>query len=127
VIEVGNLDVERDFLDVGDVVDAYTAAVEKTKSLQPGAIFNIASGVPRRVGDMLELLLIQSRAKIEVRRDPKRLRSTDLPRLVGNAERARKCLAWTPTRQFEETIVSILNDWRARSSNRPENAKQTGG
>jgi GDP-4-dehydro-6-deoxy-D-mannose reductase len=127
VMEVGNLDVERDFLDVGDVVDAYTLAIQKTKSLRSGTVFNIASGVPRRVGDVLEQLLIQSRAKIEVRLDPKRLRSTDLPRLVGNAERARNCLAWTPTRQFEETIVSILNDWRARSSNRPENAKQTGG
>ena len=119
VMEVGNLDVERDFLDVWDVVEAYALAVQKVESLRSGAIFNIASGIPRRVGDILELLLTQSQAKIKLRRDPKRLRSTDLPRLVGNAECAQKCLAWIPKRQFDETVVHVLNDWRGRLSNPP--------
>jgi GDP-4-dehydro-6-deoxy-D-mannose reductase len=114
VMEVGNLDVERDFLDVRDVVEAYALAVKNVESLQSGVIFNIASGIPRRVGDILELMLTRSSAKIQLMRDPKRLRSTDLPRLVGNATRAQKCLAWGPKRRFEDTVVEILNDWRGR-------------
>jgi GDP-4-dehydro-6-deoxy-D-mannose reductase len=114
VMEVGNLDVERDFLDVRDVADAYALAIQKAETLKSGAIFNIASGIPRRVGDILELMLTQSPAKIQLMRDPKRLRSTDLPRLVGNAARAQKCLAWAPKYRFEDTVVDILNDWRGR-------------
>ena len=114
VVEVGNLDVERDFLDVRDVVDAYALAVEKAETLKSGAIFNIASGIPRRIGDVLELLLSQSPAKIRLMRDPKRLRSTDLLRLVGNAGHAQECLAWAPKYRFEDTVVDILNDWRRR-------------
>jgi GDP-4-dehydro-6-deoxy-D-mannose reductase len=114
VMEVGNLDAERDFLDVRDVADAYALAIQKAETLKSGAIFNIASGIPRRVGDILELMLTQSPAKIQLMRDPKRLRSTDLPRLVGNAGRAQKCLAWAPKYRFEDTVVDILKDWRER-------------
>lgn len=114
VMEVGNLDAERDFLDVRDVADAYALAIQKAETLKSGAIFNIASGIPRRVGDILELMLTQSPAKIQLMRDPKRLRSTDLPRLVGNAGRAQKYLAWAPKYRFEDTVVDILNDWRGR-------------
>jgi GDP-4-dehydro-6-deoxy-D-mannose reductase len=114
VMRVGNLDVERDFLDVRDVVEAYALTLRGAASLEPGIIFNIASGVPRRVGDVLEQLLRASPAKIALERAPARLRSTDYPRVVGNARRARECLAWSPQRRFEDTIAEVLNDWRAR-------------
>ncbi len=48
---VGNLDAQRDFLDVRDVVHAYLLAIEHAER---GDVYNIASGVPRRVGDLLE-------------------------------------------------------------------------
>jgi GDP-4-dehydro-6-deoxy-D-mannose reductase len=114
LVRVGDLDVERDFLDVRDVVRAYALAAQKAASLEPGVIFNIASGVPRRVGDILERLLRQSHAKISIERDPNRLRPTALPRVIGNADRARRCLGWSPERRFEDTVADVLNDWRAR-------------
>jgi GDP-4-dehydro-6-deoxy-D-mannose reductase len=114
VVEVGNLDVERDFLDVQDVADAYALAVQKVALLKAGVILNIASGIPRRVGDMLEQLLAQSQVNIKLKKDPTRVRSTDLPRVVGNAERAREHLTWSPKRRFENTVVDVLNYWRAR-------------
>jgi GDP-4-dehydro-6-deoxy-D-mannose reductase len=114
VMRIGNLNVERDFLDVRDVVQAYASALQRAGSLAPGSIFNIASGIPQRVGDVLEWLLHASPAKITLEQDPARLRSTDYPRVVGNASRARQCLAWSPQRRFEDTIVDVLDDWRAR-------------
>jgi len=114
LMRVGNVGVERDFLDVRDVVSAYALAARKAASLEPGVIFNIASGVPRRIGDILERMLRQSEAKIIVEQDPERLHSNDLPRVVGNADRARGCMAWSPERRFEDTVDEVLNDWRAR-------------
>jgi GDP-4-dehydro-6-deoxy-D-mannose reductase len=117
VIQVGNLDAERDFLDVRDVTDAYALAARQTAALEPGAIFNIASGVPRRIGDVLESLLALSRVTIDVVSDPARMRPSDLPRIIGKADRAKETLGWSPLRSFETMISDVLDDWRARVAN----------
>ncbi|MCG7392453.1 GDP-mannose 4,6-dehydratase [Microvirga sp. ACRRW] len=114
VMMVGNLDAERDFLDVRDVADAYALAVKKSDVLEPGCIINIASGTSRRVGDLLQQLLSLSRVKITAEVDPARYRPSDLPRVVGNADRARQILGWAPRYSIEQTLAAILDDHRAR-------------
>ena len=52
--EVGNLETWRDFLDVRDVCAAYVACIARRDSLAPGTILNLASGQPRRIGDVLD-------------------------------------------------------------------------
>jgi GDP-4-dehydro-6-deoxy-D-mannose reductase len=116
VIHVGNLDAERDFLDVRDVVNAYALAVRHAEELQePGLILNVASGVPRRIGDVLLRLLKQSRAEITIEQDPERLRPSDLPRIVGDADRARQKLGWAPGYSFDDTLAAVLDDCRGRA------------
>lgn len=114
VIQVGNLDAERDFLDVRDVARAYALAVQGAGGLEPGIILNIASGAARRIADMLEQLLAQSRVKIATEIDPARYRPIDLPRIIGNASRAQERLGWTPEHIFEDTLTAVLNDCRVR-------------
>ena len=116
VIRTGNLDPERDFLDVRDVANAYALTVLKSKTIEPNAIFNIASGVPRRVGDVLEWFLRHTTKKITVEQDTSRLRRSDLPRIVGNAARVRQVLGWAPEKAFDETLQDVLSDWRLRVS-----------
>jgi len=82
--------------------------------LSPGEAFNIASGVPRRVGDVLEALLSFSSASITIEQDPLRMRPSDLPRIIGDASRARERLAWLPSFSFEDTLRAVLDDCRAR-------------
>jgi GDP-4-dehydro-6-deoxy-D-mannose reductase len=115
IIRVGNLDPERDFLDVRDVADAYALAVFKSKTIEPNTIFNIASGVARRVGDVLDWFLRHSTKKISVEQDTRRMRPSDLPRIVGDASRARQTLGWIPKKAFDETLWDILSEWRQRS------------
>lgn len=116
VIHVGNLEAERDFLDVRDVVEAYALAVQHAEELQePGLILNVASGVPRRISDVLQRLLGQSRAAIAIEQDPERLRPSDLPRIVGNADRARQKLGWSPGHSFDDTLAAVLDDCRSRA------------
>ncbi|MCZ6861788.1 MAG: GDP-mannose 4,6-dehydratase [Alphaproteobacteria bacterium] len=114
VIRVGNLDAERDFLDVRDVARAYALAMRNADDLEPGAILNIASGLSRRIGDILDHLLRLARVKITVQTDPARLRPSDLPCIIGDASRARMRLGWALEYPFEETLAAMLDDCRAR-------------
>ena len=95
VLRVGNLDARRDFLDVRDVVEAYLLAAT-APSLPRGVVLNVASGEPRRIGDVLDALLVMSRVAIRVERDPALMRPSDVPVTAGNAARARTLLSWRP-------------------------------
>jgi len=116
VIRVGNLDAERDFLDVRDIAAAYALAAAKSPSIEPGTMLNVASGKGYRIGDLLENLLSLSRARIKTEQDPARMRPSDLPRIVGNAERARRMLGWRPKVVIGQTLADVLADCRQRVS-----------
>lgn len=114
VIRVGNLDAERDFLDVRDVAGAYAVAAAKSPAMESGTILNISSGKARRMRDMLEKLLSFSHAAITVEQDAGRMRPSDLPRSVGKPERAWQLLGWKPKYAIEQTLADVLADCRKR-------------
>ncbi len=113
-IRVGNLDAERDLLDVRDLAEAYARAAGKAGEIAPGTIVNIASGKALRVGDLLDLLLSLTDKTITVERDEGRLRSIDRSRIVGDGTRAGRLLDWAPRRTIGETLADVLQDWRDR-------------
>jgi GDP-4-dehydro-6-deoxy-D-mannose reductase len=108
VVRVGNLDAERDFLDVRDVTAAYALAVAKSDDIPSGTILNIASGIPRRIRDILDGLVALSSMAIEVEPDADRMRPSDTLRFIGDAQLARHLLGWSPERQFDDTMAAML-------------------
>eukprot|EP00439_Symbiodinium_sp_Y106_P088914 s1_g1450.t1 len=112
VIRVGNLDSTRDFLDVGDVVDAYCLAVEKAGDISSGTIVNIASGTGHRMSDVLDQLKKMSKTSISVEFDITRSRSNDIPSFVGDPSKATQLLGWKPTRPLDQTLFGILEYFR---------------
>ena len=114
VMRVGNLEAERDFLDVRDVANAYSLAVEKVDQLPRGAIINIASGTPRPIRDVLHGLIALSRVPVTVKLDPSRMRPSDLPRVVGDNSVARELLGWKPSFTFERTLADLLDYYREK-------------
>lgn len=112
VIRVGNLDAERDFIDVRDVAAAYVAAIARAADLTPGTVLNLASGTPRRIGDVLGDLLALAAVPIRVEPDPARLRASDIPRALGSSGRARALLGWSPATPFAATLRDVLDDHR---------------
>lgn len=116
VMQVGALDPLRDFLDVRDVCRAYVACIQHVEELAPGQIINIASGMPRRIGDILAELIALSGVECRVETDPSRLRRRDIPSASGNAALARRLLGWSPSIPWATTLADTLQDWRARSA-----------
>ena len=114
VLRVGALDAQRDILDVRDVCAAYAACLARADAIAPGTILNVASGVPRRIGSILDALLAIAGVRATVEVDPTRLRRTEIPLACGDAGRARSLLGWAPRIPWETTLADVLQDWRGR-------------
>lgn len=107
VLRVGNLDSVRDFLDVEDVIDAYV------KLLDPGTptgTYNVASGRPITVREILDHLISLSSVKPEIQVDPERYRPNDY--LVGDASRLQEACGWEPRVPLSQTLADLLDAWR---------------
>ena len=109
VIRVGNLDAQRDLMDVRDVVRAYAQLMTAGT---PGTAYNVASGVGRPVRVLLDALLARARVPIRVETDPERLRASDIPILVGDSARLRQATGWQPQISFDQMMDDLLAYWR---------------
>lgn len=114
VLHVGNLDAERDFLDVRDVCAAYVACLRRAEAVLAEGVLNIASGEPRRLHDVLAALLALAGIQPTIEQDPARLRPSEIPRSCGDAARARRLLGWQPTIAWPQTLRGMLEHWRQR-------------
>ena len=112
VIEVGNLESERDFSHTEDVARALWLLLEHG---EPGEVYNLCSGRPTRVADIVELVREHGRAPAEIAVDPARLRPSDEPVLFGDNSKLRAVTGWEPAIGIEEIVVEILEYWRART------------
>lgn len=110
VIFVGNLEAKRDYTDVRDIVNAYWLATEKCKFGEP---YNICSGKTWTIKSVLDLLLsLSSKKDIRVERDPKKMRPSDVPVLLGDYSKFKEATGWEPKIPFERTLQDTLNYWR---------------
>lgn len=113
VIRVGNLEAQRDFTDVRDVVRAYRLLLEQG---QLGEVYHVASGRAVPVRTILEHLLRLATVPITVEQDVERMRPSDTPILVGDAGKLRAATGWQPEIPLEQTLRDVLDDWRQRVS-----------
>jgi GDP-4-dehydro-6-deoxy-D-mannose reductase len=118
-LQVGDLTVERDFLDVRDVIDAYLLILAGTEALPRRAVLNVASGQARRIGDLLDVMVAASTRPFEVEIDPARFRPAEIPRAVGDAAALRRHFGWIPKHSVDELVMGLLTYWRARISTEP--------
>jgi len=113
-MRTGALDPRRDFLDVRDVCAAYAACLRRADALASGTILNIASGVARRIGDVLAELLELAGVTAAIEPAQALLRRGDIPVAAGDARAAHAALDWRPRIPWNETLRDVLSEWRAR-------------
>jgi GDP-4-dehydro-6-deoxy-D-mannose reductase len=111
VLRVGNLDAQRDFTDVRDMVRAYWLALEKGR---PGDVYNICSGESHSIRQVVDLLLGMTRVQIKVETDKRRLRPSDVPVLRGDCTKFQRETGWRAEIPFARTVEDLLDYWRAR-------------
>ncbi len=105
VMCVGNLETDRDFTDVRDVVRAYRVLLEKGRS---GEAYNIASGTRVKIRTILEQLCDLANAHPRIDVDPHLFRPTDSSPVIETAK-IRKDAGWQPEIPLRATLQDILN------------------
>jgi GDP-4-dehydro-6-deoxy-D-mannose reductase len=111
LMKVGNLEAQRDFLDVRDVVAAYVLMLANA---QAGEVYNISSGRAVAIREVLRQLITIARVPVEIRDDPDRMRPSDLPILSGNATKLRAATGWEPKISLAASLRDIYADAVAR-------------
>ena len=105
-IKVGNLESERDFLDVDDAADAIWKLCRKPAV---GNIFNLCSGRPVKMTDLLSMMIDSTEADIRVEVDPARLRgSADANRVFGSYAKLEKHCGWKPTTLLDRSVKKMF-------------------
>jgi GDP-4-dehydro-6-deoxy-D-mannose reductase len=108
-VEVGNLEVTRDFTDVRDVVRGYRMLIEKGIA---GEIYNLGSGRGVLLRSAVEMLGRFASRPAEIHVDPARVRPVDQPLLVADASKLRAAVGWEPLITIEQTLEDMFAHWR---------------
>jgi len=108
-IEMGNLEVRRDYTDVRDVVRAYALALEHCAG---GETYNVTSGKPVMIKESVDYLCSLARVPVQVRSSAAEFRPHDIPLLTGDPSRFAAATGWQPEIPFTRTLSDLLEYYR---------------
>lgn len=111
-ILVGNLDAKRDLFDVRDCVRAYQIVMKKGQS---GEIYNIGTGHPVSIKEILQILIKISGKDINYKIDPQKMRPSDIAQNCVNLSKIKK-LGWQPKISIDKTLKETYKYFTKNSS-----------
>lgn len=111
VIELGNVDVVRDFLDVRTVVDAYARLLATPGAT--GRTFNVCSGAGTLIRDIVAMLERITGHGMEIRVNPEFVRAGEARRIVGSAAALRSAIGELRTIPMDVTLADMLRELEA--------------
>lgn len=106
-IELGNLDVFRDFSDVRAVANAYRRLAQVYPA---GETVNVCSGRSHSLHEVIEMVAAIAGYDIEIKINPAFVRAHEVRSLLGSAERLRNIIGEWDTPPLRETL-----EWMYRS------------
>jgi GDP-4-dehydro-6-deoxy-D-mannose reductase len=113
VVDVGDVDVTRDFTDVRDVVQAYFGLLLRGRT---GETYNICSGAERSVRDLLLRMARLAGVEVAIREDPARTRKAEQRRVRGDPGKIRRDTGWTATTPLDESLRALLAYWERQDA-----------
>lgn len=103
-IVLGNLDNERDYVDIEDLIYAYEKIIEKGN---PGEIYNIGSGVSIKIRDLLNLFLkIFEIREEDIEISNNLIKKFEIPKIIADISKLKK-LSWKPKISLENSIYKL--------------------
>jgi GDP-4-dehydro-6-deoxy-D-mannose reductase len=111
LIELGNVEAKREFLNVKDIVSAYGMAMEKCVV---GETYNIASGKGYKISEVVDIFAALSKKTFDLKTNPTKMRKNDIPVLLGDGTKFSQLTGWSPKVKIEKTVEDLLNYWRAK-------------
>ena len=110
IIEVGNLQPRRAFLDVSDTVRGFYLAAMKGKR---GESYNLCAARTYRIQELLQTAIRLSGVQAEIRPVARLMRPSDEKIIFGSTQKIRKDTGWKPLHSVEQTLQSMLAYWHA--------------
>lgn len=108
VLHVGDLEIERDYLDVRDAARAYLLLLDGG---MPGETYNVCSGIPSTARHLVDELVHIAGGGVHIRLDPRRERAAEIPMLLGSSEKLFKEVGWKPAISLRESLGDL---WREK-------------
>ena len=111
VLNVGNVESERDFLDVNDVVAAYIALADRGAA---GEVYNVCSGQAVKMREVLRRLVNIAGVPVEIREDPDLMRASgEVLRSVGDPSKLKRTTGWSPRISLADSLREVYEEARA--------------
>jgi nucleoside-diphosphate-sugar epimerase len=104
IIELGNLDVIRDFSDVRFIVEAYRRLLESDIA---GETVNVCSGVGNTLGEIIACMNRIAGYAIEIRVNPSFVRANEIRRLIGDHQKLRRLVGELPEYSIDDLLMSL--------------------
>ena len=109
-IELGNLNVEREFNDVATICQAYLALLEHGVS---GETYNVGTGKVRSLGSVVNTLTKLTNHPIQITINPDFVRANEVHRMCGDPKKLQGLLVQQKINlrvpELEETLQKMLN------------------
>jgi len=106
LMKTGNLESQRDFTDVRDIVRGYRLILEKGVS---GNAYNLSSSHLRPIRDLIDGFSNITGITPKLETDPDLYRPTDASPLLSTKKIRKQC-GWSPVIPFEESLRDILDE-----------------
>lgn len=106
ILEVGDVDVTRDFSDARDIVRAYRAILQGGRN---GEAYNVCSGRETSIREILERLVEISGLSVSIQPSGDRFRPSEQRRMVGSFKKLHIETGWVPEITLEKSLSDIYN------------------
>ncbi len=113
ILETGDLNTYRDFVDVRDVAAALIAIADHG---EPGEAYNICSGRPTQAREVVNYLAGLTTKPTEIRAMTHVERGSDVSYQRGSYEKLHRATGWYPAVALETSLRDTLAYWRNERS-----------
>lgn len=107
ILEHGNLETVRTFIDVREAAEAYWLATQKCKA---GEVYNIGGSVGISIGKFMELLIDKMGVEVKTYQNPKLMRPTDTTIQIPDMSKFTNATGWKPQIPFDKSVDYFIEE-----------------